>query len=225
METFIYRDKTYDIDSQGYLIHQDQWDKDFAEGMCPQVDIKEGLTEKHWEIIQYIRDVFSRTGECPIVYQTCRANGLTVKEFKKLFPTGYMRGACKVAGITHKDRIAYIFGKEHPEIEPLVEAKKAQPKFSDKIYRVDVFGFLVDPNEWDYDFAQSKAQEMQIQGRLSESHCRIIEFLRDSYFKNQVVPTVTECCEQNGIDFEELAKLFPGGYHRCAIKISGLRVL
>ncbi len=45
-------------------------------------------------------------------------------------------------------------------------------------------------------------------------------------FKNagETVPTVYETCEENRIEIEDLEALFPDGYHRGAVKISGLRV-
>jgi tRNA 2-thiouridine synthesizing protein E len=61
-------------------------------------------------------------------------------------------------------------------------------------------------------------------GGLSESHWNIIHFLRDRFVKNGTVPTVYETCGDNGIDLEELERLFPDGYHRGAVKIAGLRV-
>jgi tRNA 2-thiouridine synthesizing protein E len=37
-------------------------------------------------------------------------------------------------------------------------------------------------------------------------------------------PSVTETCEVNDLDIEELEQLFPDGYHRGAVKIAGLRL-
>ena len=35
---------------------------------------------------------------------------------------------------------------------------------------------------------------------------------------------MTETCEANDIDLDELEQLFPDGYHRGVIKIAGLRL-
>ena len=61
--------------------------------------------------------------------------------------------------------------------------------------------------------------------KLTDKHWQIINFLRKSFEKNNMVPTIYETCEANGIDLEELEKLFPDGYHRGAVKIAGLRVI
>lgn len=224
MEVFSYKDKTYHVDAQGFLLDYDQWDKNLAEGMAFESKITGGLTERHWLVISFIRESFQQTGECPLVYKTCKANGLSAKGFKQLFPTGYMRGACKLAGITHRDRIVDYYGEEAPKISRIAEEKEARARLKKRVYRVDVFGFLVDPADWDEDFAIAKAIEMKIPGGLTQEHHRIIKYLRDSFEREKTVPTFIECCEANGIELEDLEELFPDGYHRGAVKIAGLRV-
>ena len=93
---------------------------------------------------------------------------------------------------------------------------------TDKVYRVNAFGFLVDATEWDEDFATNKAREMKMSGGLSERHFEIIQFLRRSHAMGQVVPSVSECCDALGIELDELERLFPDGYVRGALKIAGL---
>ncbi len=93
----------------------------------------------------------------------------------------------------------------------------------EKSYEMNVRGFLVNPSEWDEEFALYKAYEMKMP-KLTDKHWQIISFLRQSFEKNRSVPTVYETCEANGIDLEELCSLFPDGYHRGAVKIAGLKV-
>ncbi len=50
-------------------------------------------------------------------------------------------------------------------------------------------------------------------------------FLRKRFQETGSVPTVYETCEQNKIEIEDLERLFPDGYHRGAVKISGLHVI
>ena len=95
----------------------------------------------------------------------------------------------------------------------------------DKTYEVDVRGFLVNPDQWDEYYAVYKAYDMKIHGgKLTDKHWQIIRFLRESYEKNEEIPTIYETCEANQIDIEELEQLFPDGYHRGAVKIAGLRM-
>jgi len=94
----------------------------------------------------------------------------------------------------------------------------------EKVYRVDVFGFLIDSSEWDKDFAANRAYEMGLSEGLTEKHWEIIHFLRNKYQESNIIPTVYECCESNQIDLEKLGALFPAGYHCGALKIAGLRL-
>jgi len=216
MTTFVYKNKTYKVDSTGYLEDFREWDEDYAVGMAPEVEIKDGLTEEHWKVIHYIRNTFLEHGKCPLIYQTCRANNLRLRELQKLFPTGYQRGACKLAGITYREGYLYTW-------LPAAE-EELRPVVSDKVYRVDVRGFLLDPEEWDTQFAIHKAYELKMPDTLTDNHWKVINFLRDSYMKTKVVPTVYETCKANNFELEDLERLFPDGYHRGAVKIAGLRV-
>jgi TusE/DsrC/DsvC family sulfur relay protein len=219
MKNFSFVGKVYKVDSEGFLLDYAQWDENFARGMADEIKIPQGLTKEHWKVIHFIRETFKQDRQCPLVYQTCKANGLHLKDLKKLFPTGYLRGACKLAGITYKERSIDYYGEEGPKIR----AEGTRPESEEKIYRVDVRGFLVDPAEWDEDFALHKAQEMKMKEGLTEKHWKIIHFLREYFNRNRSVPTVYETCEKNRMEMDELEELFPNGYHREAVKIAGLR--
>lgn len=223
MKIFSFNGKNYDVDDQNFLINFEEWDENFAIGTAPNLHIPDGLTEKHWKVIRFVRDSFKQKEVCPLVYETCRANGLSIKGMKELFPTGYMRGACKLAGITYRDRIVNYYGGQAPVSWLKADYEKARPKPKEKFYRVDVVGFLADPLEWDENFAIHGADE--IEGGLTDKHWKLIYYLRDNFKKNNSVPTLYECCEANQIELDELERLFPRGYHRGLVKIAGLRVL
>ena len=223
MTTFTHGDKSYHVDGRGFLTEFSEWDRQFAEGMALEVKIKGGLTERHWQVIEFIRNEYEKSGECPLVFTTCRANGLSTREFKALFPSGYLRGACRLAGITYRDRFLDFYGEMSPPTEKRAP-QETHGRLRDKVYRVDALGFLVDPSEWDEEFAINKAREMKIPGGLSDKHYEIIQFLRRAYEKTGEVPTVIECCEAIGIELEGLEGLFPDGYNREAVKIAGLCV-
>lgn len=219
MTTFTYGEKNYDVDSENFLISNNQWDENFAEGMAIQVNIPSGLTKEHWDLINSIRNIFKETGRCPTVFETCKSTNLTRKELKRLFPVGYLRGACKLAGVTYKE--GYIGEEDYSEHM----GNDLHAIAVDKTYKVDVRGFLVDPNEWDERYAAYRAYDMKIPGaKLTDRHWQIIRSLRKNYKKYHKILNVYEICEENQIDLEELERLFPDGYHRGAVKIAGLRV-
>jgi len=218
MGTVTYNGKIYVLDGKNYLSDFFHWDENFAEWMAQELKTPDPLTKEHWDVLHSIRSCFSEHGKCPTVYETCRLNGLGLDGLMKLFPHGYLRGACRMAGITYREG---YFDQNYlpstPEDHDVIA--------TDKIYNVDVRGFLIDPDDWDKNYAAHRAYDMKIHGgRLNEGHWKIIHFLRDSFAKNNSIPTVYEACASNEIDIDELEKLFPDGYHRGAVKIAGLRI-
>lgn len=222
MKTFKFKDKIYEIDSHNFLIDSVAWDENFAEGMAYELGMNDGLTEPHWEMIHFIRNRFAETGACPVVHETTHALDLNAKSLQQLFPTGYLRGACLLAGITYKYGWVYYSEEPYPVNSSIKHEKEPRIQLKDKVYRVDIFGSLVDIDGWDEDFAIRRAYEMNIKTGLTDKHWEIIYFLRKSFIQNKKIPTVYQCCEANQIDIEDLATLFPGGYHRGAVKIAGL---
>lgn len=222
MQTFSFKNKLYDLDRYGFLINPDEWDEDFAIGMAPKLGITSGLSAAHWAVILFIRESFQETGKCPFVFKTCKHTELTTKELRYLFPSGYLRGACLLSGITYKHRIKTCLEES---VHTLPDHKEDKIKPEEKIYQIDQHGFLVNFSEWDKQYAINKAMEMKIPEGLTDKHWQIINYLRKKYQADKIVPTVFQCCENNNIEMDDLAVLFPDGYQRGAVKISGLRVI
>lgn len=218
MAVFAYNGKSYEVDQDNILVDFDNWDENFAEGMAHELDIRYGLTKEHWDIIRFIRNTFKETGRVPLIYETAIANGIDVREGKRLFPTGYMRGACVLAGVSYKE------GYMKPAYLPQT-AKDLNMSAIEKIYMVDVRGFLIDSGEWNEFFAIYRAYDCKIPGGLlTDKHWQIIYFLREQHAKTKTAPSIWETCERNNLSIKELEKLFPDGYHRGAIKLAGLRI-
>jgi tRNA 2-thiouridine synthesizing protein E len=212
------QDKKYRVDRKGFLIDPREWDEGFAESMAPYVKIKGELTKEHWKFIYFIRHTFDKMNVCPIVYVACKKNHIGVGDLKRLFPTGYLRGACKLAGVTYRESYMQHNWLEH-------NYKMFEYAYQSKVYRVDAQGFLADPAEWDEHFAINKAYELKMQDGLLPDHWKIIYYLRKKFKKAKKVPTIYELCEENDIELEKLEELFPDGYHRGAVKIAGLHVI
>ena len=217
MKTFNYAGKDYRVDDQGFLVYPEDWDEDFARGMAAEVGIPDGLTEKHWRVIHFIRHSFKKASVCPLIYVACKKNDIGLGDLKQMFPAGYLRGACRLAGVTYRE--GYLL---HTWLEnDIVHHTR---NYERKSYITDVQGFLIDPADWDENFAIHKAYEMKMPHYITEDHWKIIYYIREHYSKTHKIPTVYETCEANGIDLDKLEELFPDGYHRGAIKIAGLNV-
>jgi tRNA 2-thiouridine synthesizing protein E len=209
-------DRLLRVDADGYLIDPGTWDEQFARDGAGKAGVEGDLTSEHWDVIRTIRRKYLATGRCPLVYEVCLETGLDIQGLQRLFPIGYLRGACRLAGITYRE--GYL---KYSWLElALAELVKFDPV---RPYPVDARGFITDSDAWDEQFAVYKAAELKMQDGLGPRHWAVIRFLRRCHAVKGVVPTVYETCEEMGLDLAQLEELFPDGYHRGAVKLAGLR--
>lgn len=90
--------KEIELDEDGFLLNPEDWDEGVVEYFAKQENVSE-LTDRHWEVIHYLRDYFKQFGIAPMVRKLCKGSGMTLKEIYELFPTGPAKGACKLAGL------------------------------------------------------------------------------------------------------------------------------
>ncbi|MEW5700759.1 MAG: TusE/DsrC/DsvC family sulfur relay protein [Candidatus Zixiibacteriota bacterium] len=212
--TVSFSDRVYSLDDHGFLDPSDQWDERFAEGMARSLGIVGGLTEDHWGFIRYLRGKFTGEGTVPVVVKACADNGMRLSRMRELFPTGYHRGACKIAGINFGFMCTTNLWLTYETVPP---SQPLQP--------VDDLGFLRDFDTWDEQFACTVAHTWNLTDGLTETHWKVLRYLRASYRRVKNVPTIYELCTANGIALDEFGRLFPGGYHRGACRAAGLPFL
>jgi TusE/DsrC/DsvC family sulfur relay protein len=88
--------KEIDVNDEGYLLDFNQWNKEIAEELAKEHNIS--LTDKHWEVIDYIHDKFKK--EEPLSVRGIKNSGvLDIKEFYGLFPGGPLKVSTLIAGI------------------------------------------------------------------------------------------------------------------------------
>lgn len=92
------REKEIKLDDDGYLEDINCWDVNVAEYLAKEEGIEE-LTSQHWKIITAIRLHYERSGVSPLCREIEKTTGFSKKEFYRLFPSGHIRGAYKVAGL------------------------------------------------------------------------------------------------------------------------------
>ncbi len=102
MSTIEIEGKTIEVGGDGFLIEPDIWDKELAR-LIAKYDGIEELNEKHWAIINIIRDNYEKKGMAPMIRVICKETGLKLREIYQLFPLGPARGACRVAGLPKPD--------------------------------------------------------------------------------------------------------------------------
>lgn len=211
MSTIAFKGKVYELDEHGFLDPPEQWDENFAEGMAKMVGITAGLSKRHWQIIYYVRHKFLNENTVPVLVMACSDNGMRLSEMRSLFPAGYHRGTCKVAGVNYKfmlDTNYWLTYETAPPVKPR--------------YDLDDLGFLADFNQWDEDFVELALSQRQPPIEPTKRHYQILYYLRDYYIVHHTIPTIYETCTVNDATLEEMQGLFPAGYRRGACRIAGL---
>jgi tRNA 2-thiouridine synthesizing protein E len=203
--------KVYALDEYGFLAAPEQWDEKFADGMARQQGIHDGLTREHWDFILYIRQKFLMEKALPLLVVACAENGLRLDKLKSLFPTGYFRGACRIAGLSYQFLCAVNIWHTYET------APSLKPEF-----KINAQGFLEDSNQWNERFAGLISDEWKLHQGLASKHWEIIHFLRAYYETNSNIPTLYEVCEAHDLDLDAFRELFPEGYRRGACRAAGL---
>lgn len=211
MNSVAFRGTTYELDDYGFLDPPEQWDEGFADGMAKMVGIKSGLTSRHWEFVRYLRYKFLDEGTVPVLVMACSDNHMRLSELRSLFPTGYHRGACKIAGINYKFMYETNYWLTYETAPP---AKQR--------YELDSLGFLKNALQWDEDFVELAMSQRDPPMAPTERHFQVLHYLRDYYAVNRVLPAVHETCVANDLSLDNLRELFPAGYRRGACRIAGL---
>ncbi len=203
--------KTYTLDAYGFLDPAEQWNEDFANGMARLQGIYDGLTQDHWDFITYIRGKFLKERTLPLLVVACADNHLRLDKLKSLFPTGYFRGACRIAGVSYKFLCDVNIWHTYETVPHLKSEFSLTPQ-----------GFIEEFGQWNKRFAQLVSDEWKLPGGLTPKHWEVIGFLRTYYAAMNNIPAVHEVCEAHKLDLKDLHELFPGGYRRGACRIAGL---
>jgi tRNA 2-thiouridine synthesizing protein E len=85
------------VDNEGFLQQPDQWDREVAQAIAAEFDMT--LTERHWLVIDYMRDTYLESGQAPTIRSLGKQSGVPIKELYQLFPKGPAKLAAKLAGI------------------------------------------------------------------------------------------------------------------------------
>lgn len=97
-------DRTIDTDEEGYLVDPADWSEAFAAQLAQREKLT--LGPLHWQVIAFMRGYLEQRQVAPdaryVIRHMAEALGLgeraRVRLFE-LFPNGYVRQACKIAGM------------------------------------------------------------------------------------------------------------------------------
>ncbi|MBK5109871.1 MAG: TusE/DsrC/DsvC family sulfur relay protein [Thermoleophilia bacterium] len=98
MSTATYAGTPVEVDDEGFMTDPDQWNEQIAEQIAAENEIDQ-LTERHWMVINYMRESYLEDGSAPSIRTLGKASGVPIKELYQLFPKGPAKRAAKIAGI------------------------------------------------------------------------------------------------------------------------------
>jgi tRNA 2-thiouridine synthesizing protein E len=97
-------DLTVPTDEEGYLLDPSDWDESVAEAFAQREGI--ALTALHWRVLRFMRDFLDEHQLIPDARFVIRfladeagTGDAARQRLFELFPYGYVRQACKIAGM------------------------------------------------------------------------------------------------------------------------------
>lgn len=90
------------IDAEGYLIEPQDWNEGLAAEFARQENIQ--LSDEHWMVVNFMREYFEEHQVAPdarfvIKHLNQNLEGASRNKLFELFPYGYVKQACKIAGM------------------------------------------------------------------------------------------------------------------------------
>jgi tRNA 2-thiouridine synthesizing protein E len=86
------------FDKEGFMTDPDEWTPQIAESLAREEGINP-LTERHWQVIRFVRDEFKRSSESPTLRTINKKSGVETKELYELFPKGPAKKVARIAGL------------------------------------------------------------------------------------------------------------------------------
>ncbi len=91
-----------ELDAEGYLVEPQDWNEDLAKSFARKENIE--LTDDHWDVIRFMREYFEEHQIIPdvrhvIKHLSARLGNDARNRIFELFPYGYVKQACRIAGM------------------------------------------------------------------------------------------------------------------------------
>lgn len=86
-----------ELNEEGFFVDPSQWTEQMATELATDDDLE--LTDRHWQVIRFMRQEYFDKGTGPTVRMLGKTSGVPVKELYQLFPKGPAKTAARLAGI------------------------------------------------------------------------------------------------------------------------------
>ncbi len=88
--------KTVQVSDDGYMTNMDEWTPEIGQEIAKEENIE--LTDKHMEIINFIRDKV-KAGDTLTIRSVGKSGIIDIKGFYGLFPGAPLKKAARIAGV------------------------------------------------------------------------------------------------------------------------------
>ena len=89
--------ETLEFDDDGFMADATTWTPEIGTLIAGILEIE--LTERHWDVINFSREVYLEDGDAPTLRKITKTLSLPTKELYALFPGGPAKLAAKIAGL------------------------------------------------------------------------------------------------------------------------------
>ena len=86
------------FDAEGFMTDPNEWTPEIAAVLAQQEGI-EPLNDRHWVVINFVRDEFEKSGQSPTLRTINKKSGVETKELYDLFPKGPAKKVARIAGL------------------------------------------------------------------------------------------------------------------------------
>jgi tRNA 2-thiouridine synthesizing protein E len=97
--------KTIELDDHGNLVNTADWNEDVARALAAADDTMGELTQEHWDVIKYLRDMYFDENEQPMERVINKGMSkiwgrkLASKDLYRLFPGAPSKQGNRIAGL------------------------------------------------------------------------------------------------------------------------------
>jgi TusE/DsrC/DsvC family sulfur relay protein len=85
------------INDEGFLTEYDEWTEDIGAELATNIGVE--MTDRHWELIRWLREDYKEKGETATTRRVQTAGGFPTKEQFQLFPKKPAKKMAYVAGV------------------------------------------------------------------------------------------------------------------------------
>jgi tRNA 2-thiouridine synthesizing protein E len=89
--------ETVGFDNEGFMLDANAWTPEIGTEIASVLELT--LTNRHWTVINFSREVFKAEGDAPTLRRITKETDVTTKELYQLFPGGAAKIAAKVGGL------------------------------------------------------------------------------------------------------------------------------